>query len=403
MTSERKFIEENVKRVLLKEYLRSKTERSGFGGLDIQRTPMGTRVTLIAERPGMVIGRKGETIKELTDYVQNEFKFDNPQIEVKEVQNPNLNPHIMAQKLANALERGWHFRRAGHSTVRRIMSSGAKGCQIIISGKLTGQRHRTEKFREGHIKYCGETKLQWMHQGYAVAKKKLGIIGVKVQIMDPKAKLPDEIELRELKDIAEIKTITTEGVIKSEIEVSESVKDVKDDIEPEPKGEPELEAEGAEAVGTKEEPVQVATKAVKKKLKKKELLETDEIGETEESEAPAEPEVPVKPIETKEQVEPSEPVELEKPDEPEGSIEVAEPKEDKETEEVEEIEQPEEAEQPKDPTEQEEQKKMTEIKEHSDNKTSPEQSSPEETNENDDINKDEKLEDTEEVSDETDD
>ena len=133
MTSERKFIEENVKRVLLKEYLRRKTERSGFGGLDIQRTPMGTRVTLIAERPGMVIGRKGETIKELTDYVQNEFNFDNPQIEVKEVTNPNLNPHIMAQKLANALERGWHFRRAGHSTVRRIMSAGAKGCQVIIS------------------------------------------------------------------------------------------------------------------------------------------------------------------------------------------------------------------------------------------------------------------------------
>ena len=154
MTSERKFIEENVKRVLLKEYLKRKTERSGFGGLDIQRTPMGTRVTLIAERPGMVIGRKGETIKELTNYVENEFKFDNPQIEVKEVPNPNLNPHIMAQKLATALERGWHFRRAGHSTVRRIMSAGAKGCQVIISGKLTGQRHRTEKFREGHIKYC---------------------------------------------------------------------------------------------------------------------------------------------------------------------------------------------------------------------------------------------------------
>jgi len=212
MTSERKFIEENVKRVLLKEYLKRKTERSGFGGLDIQRTPMGTRVTLIAERPGMVIGRKGETIKELTDYVQNEFKFDNPQIEVKEETNPNLNPHIMAQKLATALERGWHFRRAGHSTVRRIMSAGAKGCQVIISGKLTGQRHRTEKFREGHIKYCGESKLLWMREGYAVAKKKLGIIGIKVQIMAPNAKLPDEIEIRELQDVASIKSVTGEEV-----------------------------------------------------------------------------------------------------------------------------------------------------------------------------------------------
>jgi small subunit ribosomal protein S3 len=248
MTSERKFIEENVKRVLLKEYLKRKTERSGFGGLDIQRTPMGTRVTLIAERPGMVIGRKGETIKELTEYVENVFKFDNPQIEVKEVTNPNLNPHIMAQKLANALERGWHFRRAGHSTVRRIMSAGAKGCQVIISGKLTGQRHRTEKFREGHIKYCGETKLNWMHEGYAVAKKKLGVIGVKVQIMDPNAKLPDDIELLELKDVVEIKTVTAEAEVEIEqnVEIDIEKTEKKIEVEGEVEGEVEVKLEEAE-------------------------------------------------------------------------------------------------------------------------------------------------------------
>jgi small subunit ribosomal protein S3 len=195
MTSERKFIAENIRRVLLKEYLMKKTERAGFGDLDIQRTPLGTRVTLIAERPGMVIGRKGATIKELTRVVEDDFQFDNPQIEVQEAPNPNLNPQIMAQKLVSALERGWHFRRAGHSTVRQIMAAGAKGCQVIISGKLTGQRHRVEKFKEGHIKFCGEPKKQWMHEGFAVAKKKLGIIGVKVQIMDPNAKLPDEVEI----------------------------------------------------------------------------------------------------------------------------------------------------------------------------------------------------------------
>ena len=61
----------------------------------------------------------------------------------------------MAEKLAFALERGWHFRRAGHSTVRRIMDNGARGCQIIVAGKLTGERHRTEKFKEGYIKFCG--------------------------------------------------------------------------------------------------------------------------------------------------------------------------------------------------------------------------------------------------------
>lgn len=198
MAGERKFISENVKRVLLKEYLKEQVKRAGFGGVDIQRTPMGTRVTLITERPGLVIGRKGTSIKSLTDTIEFKFGFDKPQIEVVEVENPNLSAQIMAEKLASALERGWHFRRAGHSTVRRIMDNGARGCQVIIAGKLTGQRHRTEKFKEGHIKYCGEPKHQWMEIGYAQAKLKPGIIGVKVQIMHPKAKLPDEVIIKDL-------------------------------------------------------------------------------------------------------------------------------------------------------------------------------------------------------------
>ena len=192
---DRRIIVENMRRVLLKEYLMRETRRAGFGGLDIQRTPMGTRVTLLAERPGLVIGRKGGTIKILTEAVERQFKFDNPQIEVQEVEQPALNAQIMAEKLANALERGWHFRRAGHSTVRRIMEAGAKGCLVVIAGKLTGQRHRTVKFKEGHIKYCGEPRNLWMDRGFAVAKLKPGVIGVTVEIMDPKAKLPDDIEV----------------------------------------------------------------------------------------------------------------------------------------------------------------------------------------------------------------
>ncbi len=193
---DKRIIVENMRRVLLKEYLMKETRRAGFGGLDIQRTPMGTRVTLQSERPGLVIGRKGGAIKSLTDAVERQFKFDNPQIEVQEVGNPSLNAQIMAEKLANALERGWHFRRAGHSTVRRIMEAGGKGCLVIIAGKLTGQRHRTEKFKAGHIKYCGEPRNLWMDKGFAVAKLKPGVIGVTVEIMNPLAKLPDEIEVR---------------------------------------------------------------------------------------------------------------------------------------------------------------------------------------------------------------
>jgi len=197
MKGERNFIRENTNRVLIKEFLIKKIEGAGFGGMNIQRTPMGTRINILVERPGMVIGKGGSKIKELTDAIRDNFKVDNPQIEIEEAgSKASLNAQIMAEKLAEALERGWHFRRAGHSTVKRIMDAGAKGCQVIIAGKLTGARHRTEKFTEGHVKFCGEVARQVMAIGYATAKLKPGVLGIKVRIMRPDAKLPDEITIR---------------------------------------------------------------------------------------------------------------------------------------------------------------------------------------------------------------
>ncbi|MFQ5553596.1 MAG: 30S ribosomal protein S3 [Thermoplasmata archaeon] len=204
MAGERKIVADNLKRALLKEFVMKETARAGFGGLDIQRTPMGTRITLYAERPGIVIGRRGVSIKELTANVDRGFDLDNPQIEVEEVGNPAINAQIMAEKLSSALERGWHFRRAGHSTLRRIMASGAKGALIRLSGKLTSQRHRTEKFKAGHVKYNGEPKNLFVDQGFSTAKLKRGTIGVTVWITDPNAKLPDEIEVLDVEPPAEV-------------------------------------------------------------------------------------------------------------------------------------------------------------------------------------------------------
>jgi len=220
MTGERKFIIENTNRLLIKEFLIKKIAGAGFGGMNIQRTPMGTRINIIVERPGMVIGKGGSKIKELTEDIKNKFNVENPQIEIKEAgAAASLNAQIMAEKLAEALERGWHFRRAGHSSVRRIMQAGAKGCLIIIAGKLTGARHRTEKFTKGHVKYCGETAKQVMDIGYATAKLKAGVLGVKVRIMKPDAKLPDEIT---------IKTVETEKTKeKAEDKKEEKITDIK--------------------------------------------------------------------------------------------------------------------------------------------------------------------------------
>jgi len=240
MTVVKEMLKERVRRVQVHDYVQSKTNRAGFGGLSIQRTPLGTHVRIAAERPGLVIGRKGSDIQKLTEELERKFGYENLQVEAGEVNNFALNPLIMAAKVANALERGWNYRRAGNSMLQRIMDSGARGCQITIAGKLTGLRHRTEKFLSGHIKFCGETALELMDVGIAQAKLKPGTIGVKVAIMRPDAKLPDEIEVTPLPEpVVETKEEVKEETAKdTEEEVKEeTAKDTEEEVKEE-KAEP---------------------------------------------------------------------------------------------------------------------------------------------------------------------
>ena len=267
MASERKFIAENIRRVLLKEYFIRETQMAGFGGIDIQRTPMGTRITLTVERPGMVIGRKGAKIKDLTRTVSDVYGFDNPQIEVQECAESSSNPQIMAQKLAHSLERGWHFRRAGHSTIRRIQDTDVKGCQVKLSGKLTGQRHRTEKFKWGNIKFCGEPALTTMDRGYAIAKKKLGLIGVSVDIMKKDSISPDDVYIKHIPDL---KNPPKEESEKPEIPEEE-------DIEAEEKKTPsEAEVKEPEQPASKKETGGKPSPKEKETASKKETEEKEE-------------------------------------------------------------------------------------------------------------------------------
>jgi len=127
--------------------------------------------------------------------LQNDFNLEKPRLEVNEIEEPRLNAQVMASRLASSLERGWFFRRAGHSTSQNIMDAGARGCLIILSGKISGARHRVQKFQKGHIKFCGETALEFMDGGFATAVKKLGTIGCTVRIMRPGVRLPHEIDI----------------------------------------------------------------------------------------------------------------------------------------------------------------------------------------------------------------
>ena len=213
-----KMIRRNVDRQLVREYLLKETERAGYGGLTFNRTPEGTKVTLQAEQVGRVIGRRGKVIHDLQRRLQEDFDLDNPQLEVEEIEESRSNAQVMASRLASSLERGWFFRRAGHSTVQNIMDAGARGCIVILSGKITGARHRVEKFQKGHIKYCGETALQFMDVGFSTAVKKLGTIGCTVRIMRPGTKLPHEIAIQERSESGLPDLVEASGFVPLELE-----------------------------------------------------------------------------------------------------------------------------------------------------------------------------------------
>jgi small subunit ribosomal protein S3 len=161
----------------------------------MNRTPMGTQITVYAEKPGMVIGKGGKLIRKITRDLDRKFHLDNPQIDVQDVGRGDLNGRVVANRLASSLERGWYFRKAGQSMMRRVMDAGALGCEIVISGKLTGPRSRTEKFISGYIKHSGKPAIDLVDKGYSVAVKKLGVIGCQVRIIPPDVRLPDDFQI----------------------------------------------------------------------------------------------------------------------------------------------------------------------------------------------------------------
>jgi len=231
-----RFIDEGVRRARIERYFRKELKRAGYGGMDIARTPLGTQITIFAEKPGVVIGKGGKTVRQLTQDLDTSFNVESPQVDVQQVANPNLNAQIMAERLANALERGWYFRKAGSSTIRRVMDAGALGCEVVLSGKVTGARSRVQKFVEGYIKHSGEPSVTLVEVGYATAIKKLGTIGVQVRIVPPGVRLPDAFEVLEP---------VPGAAMEEKIEVMEVGDELGDEILPasEPEIEPESEPE----------------------------------------------------------------------------------------------------------------------------------------------------------------
>ncbi|MDP8942274.1 MAG: 30S ribosomal protein S3, partial [Thermoproteota archaeon] len=140
MSAVKNVMRNNYRNMELNEYLAESLKDAGFGGVDVQKTPIGTRLTLYVTRPGLVIGRKGTGIKDLTSRLEQNFGLTNPQISVLEVPVPELNPQIMSNRIAQLIERGTAFRRASLWTINTIMNSGALGVEVSVAGKLRSER-----------------------------------------------------------------------------------------------------------------------------------------------------------------------------------------------------------------------------------------------------------------------
>lgn len=236
---EKIFVEEGIKKVRMDEYFQKELERAGYGGMEIKRTPMGTQITVHVEKPGMIIGKNGKRIKKVTDEITKRQELDNPQIDVQPIAAPELSAQLMSNRLAKLIERGWHFRRAGRSTLQRIMGAGALGCEITMSGKLRGPRGRVEKMVEGYIKHCGSVAEEIVDKGYSIAQKKTGVIGVMVWIVKPDANIPDSFRMNVVKE-AGVEKVNAKEVKVEDVKVEE-VKVEKVNAE-----EAELKVEGAE-------------------------------------------------------------------------------------------------------------------------------------------------------------
>lgn len=206
------FIDEAIRNVELDEFLGKKLHSAGYGGVEVARTPLGTRVIIYATRPGLVIGRRGSNIIELTRLLEEKFKLQNPQIAVSEIEVPELNARVMCSRIADAIQRGIHFRRTGFWALNQVMRAGAIGAEIVIRGKLTSQRHRYEKYREGYMVRSGDPALKNVRSAVVSVQLKQGLIGISVKIIPAGTTFPDRVQI-------------TKGI---EVEVGEAPEAVKE-------------------------------------------------------------------------------------------------------------------------------------------------------------------------------
>ncbi len=196
MSVSKYFVRDNMKKAEIDSYLAGELKKAGYSKMEMTKTPLGTRVVIYAAKPGMVIGRRGQSIRDLTQVFEQTFGMENPQVSVAAIEVPDLDPMVVASQIASALQRGIHFRRAAYWALQRAMGAGALGVEVAIRGKLTTERARYERFKDGYLPSVGDPVLKQVKRAVVDIQLKQGLFGIAVRILPPGARFPDKPELR---------------------------------------------------------------------------------------------------------------------------------------------------------------------------------------------------------------
>jgi len=226
------FVKENSRRAEIDEYLASELERAGYSKVEMTKTPLGTRIVIYAAKPGLVIGRRGQSIRDLTKMLEEKFGIENPQISVATLESPELDPKVVASQVAMALQRGIHFRRAAYWALQRSVEAGALGVEIVIRGKLTTDRARYEKYRAGYLPAVGEAISKLLRTAVVFVQLKQGLFGIQVRLMPPNVVLPDKPFIKDTGEVTPLTTLAVHEVAQpppaSESEVVKEVTEIAD-------------------------------------------------------------------------------------------------------------------------------------------------------------------------------
>jgi len=211
ISKKRKFVADGVFYAELNEFLMRVLAEDGYAGVEVRVTPIRTEIIIRATRTREVLGEKGRRIRELTAVVQKRYNFPENSVELfaERVENRAACAMAQCESLRYKLLGGLAVRRACYGVVRFIMENGAKGVEVVISGKMRAQRAKAMKFKDGYLISTGEPKKHYIAQAIRHVSMRQGMVGIKVTIMlahDPAGKMgpampmPDAVVIHEPKE-----------------------------------------------------------------------------------------------------------------------------------------------------------------------------------------------------------